>query len=72
MRGRKLPLHGILNGCNGIWTHNHLVRKQTLNHLPKYADNVNRSCPLVKNESGFGQIDSVETPKMLESKIRPN
>ena len=21
--------------CNGIWTHNHLVRKRTLNHLAK-------------------------------------
>ena len=24
-----------LSDCNGIWTHNHLVRKRTLNHLAK-------------------------------------
>ena len=24
-----------LSDCNGIWTHNHLVRKRTLNHLVK-------------------------------------
>ena len=26
-----------LGDCNGIRTHNHLVRKQTLNHLAKLA-----------------------------------
>ena len=26
-----------LSDSNGIWTHNHLVRKWTLNHLPKLA-----------------------------------
>ena len=26
-----------LSDSNGIWNHNHLVRKQTLNHLAKLA-----------------------------------
>ena len=34
-----------LSDCNGIWTHNHLVRKRPLNHLPKL---VKRSIPVKK------------------------
>ena len=33
----KVPLLNILSDCNGIRTHNHLVRKRTLNHLAKLA-----------------------------------
>ena len=27
----------VISDCNWTWTHNHLVRKQTLNHLDKLA-----------------------------------
>ena len=28
---------GMFLDSNGIWTHNHLIRKRTLNHLAKLA-----------------------------------
>ena len=32
-----LKLQDFLSDCNETWTHNHLVRKRTLNHLAKLA-----------------------------------
>ena len=37
-------LWGPLKDCNGIRTHNHLVRKQTLNHLVKLAQLIELCC----------------------------
>ena len=31
-------VHYTKNGCNGCRTHNHLVPKRTLNHLPRVLD----------------------------------
>ena len=34
----KLKLSKLISDCNGTQTHNHLVCKRTLNHLPKLTN----------------------------------
>ena len=34
----KLKLSKLISDCNGTRTHNHLVCKRTLNHLPKLTN----------------------------------
>ena len=43
-----------LSDCNGTWTHNHLVRKRTLNHLVKMAKSL--SCVAYL----YGTFDCIE------------
>ena len=42
-----------LSNCKRTWTHNHFVRKRTLNHLAKLACNVNQE------PSNFSTFDSI-------------
>ena len=36
----NLAKHCKMSNCNGIGTHNYLVRKQTLSHLARLAESV--------------------------------
>ena len=51
-----------LSDSNGIWTHNHLVRKRTLNHLAKLAFNLGL---LMKNN--LLHVEKVTLPQMKKS-----
>ena len=49
-----------LKECNGTRTHNHLVRKRTLNHLGKLAKVVVGSSPVWLNIVALLTIDTVQ------------
>ena len=49
--GHQFLTEMIFNDCNGTRTHNHLVRKRTLNHLAKLTDTLTHYCWRLNNHT---------------------